>query len=477
LIISGSHSQTWSAVLAVAVLPFMASAQTHYSAQSAHDSMTTPVRVPSRASRPTSMMHLLVGQSTIIHGAILKRIYIADPKILLAYNSAPDELVVTAKAAGSSSMVLWDVKGRSFVYDISADLDPLTLRAALNSAFPGNQIALEAEQDVLTLTGTVDSKEMADAAGKLATAYAKTVVNSLRVVEKREPQVELKLQILEVDRTKLEQLGFNIFRPAGNTVGAITTQQFPSTATVTNSGGQNTVSFSDPLNFSIYNFAKNIGATVQALEQKNVVQILAEPTLTALSGQKAQFLSGGEFPFPVVQGGVSNGTAITIQFRPYGVKMDFTPVVNPDGSIHLKVSPEVSALDYSNSVTISGYTIPALSTRRAETEVELKDGETFAISGLLDHRTTENLSKLPGIGDIPLLGQLFRSKNINHSVVELVVLVRARVLDPVAPPNDVAAPVLAVPNMKSPEFDMQLHKERPNEVPPVENPMQSESQQ
>jgi pilus assembly protein CpaC len=422
------------------------------------------------------MMHLVVGQSTIIHGVILKRIYVADPKILQTYNSTPDELVVTAMTAGSSSLVLWDAEGRSFVYDISADLDPLTLRAALDSEFPGNKIALQAQQDMLTLTGTVDSKEMADAAGKLASNYAKTVVNSLRVVTKRVPQVELKLQILEVDRTKLEQFGLNIFRPVGNNVGSITTQQFPSSATETTSTGQQTIQFSDPLNLSIFNFAHNIGATLQDLEQNNIVQILAEPTLTALSGEQAQFLSGGEFPFPVVQGGTSNGTAITIEFRPYGVKMQFTPVVNADGSIHLKVSPEVSALDYSNAVTISGYTIPAISTRRADTEVELQDGQTFAISGLLDHRTTEILSKIPGIGDIPLLGQLFRSKNINHSVVELVVLVHAHVLNPAEQPADISEPAWAVPNMTQSGFDKKLHHERPNDVPPSAPPVHPESQ-
>lgn len=475
--ISGSHSKRWSVLLGSLVLPCLASAQTYYRPQPAYDNAMTPVRIPSRASRPTEMMHILVGQSTIIHGAMLKRIYVADPKILQTYNSGPDELVVTAKAAGSSSLVLWDTRGHSFIYNVSADFDPLTVRAALDSAFPRNNIAIQAEEDVLTLTGTVDSKEMSEAVAKIAASYAKTVVNSLRVVTKREPQVELKLQILEVDRTKLEQLGFNIFKSFGGTVGAISTQQYASTATLTGGGtSSQSVSFSDPLNFSVFNFAHDIGATVQALEQKNVAQILAEPTLTALSGQKAQFLSGGEFPFPVVQSGAGNGTAITIQFRPYGVKMEFTPVVNADGSIHLKVSPEVSALDYSNAVTISGYTIPAISTRRADTEVELQDGQTFAISGLLDHRTTENLSKIPGIGDIPVLGQFFRSKNINHSIVELVVLVRAHVLDPATLP-DIKEPTMVVPNMESSKFDKQLHQERPRDVPAATNAVHQGSQQ
>ena len=170
----------------------------------------------------------------------------------------------------------------------------------------------------------------------------------------------------------------------------------------------------------------------------------------------ARFLSGGEFPLPIVQGGTGNSTAITIVFKPYGVKVDFTPTVNPDGSIRLKVAPEVSALDYSNAVTISGFTIPALSTRRAETEVELINGQSFVLSGLLDRRTTANLSKTPGIASVPILGQLFRSKDVNHSVVELVVLVTATVVDPTGHPQAPVLPKMVVPNLDREHFDSQF---------------------
>ena len=184
------------------------------------------------------------------------------------------------------------------------------------------------------------------------------------------------------------------------------------------------------MNLLFYNSGLNIGLTLQDLQDRNIAQILAEPTITTLSGQKASFLAGGEFPFPVVQGSSGGLTSITIQFRPYGVRLDFTPIVNDDGTVQLKVAPEVSALDYTNAVTISGYTIPAISTRRAETQVELRDGQSFAISGLLDHRTTDIFNKMPGIGDVPILGQLFRSKNVNHSTVELMVIVTPTIVDP-----------------------------------------------
>ena len=192
------------------------------------------------------------------------------------------------------------------------------------------------------------------------------------------------------------------------------------------------------------------------LEAKDVLQILAEPSITAISGHEGDFLSGGEFPYPVIQGGAGNFASVTIMFKPYGVKLAFTPTVNADGTILLKVAPEVSALDYTNTVTISGYTIPAISTRRAETEVELRDGQSFSISGLLDHRTTVLLDKTPGIANVPILGELFKSKNNTHSVDDLVVIVTANVIDPLHEDTHPSTPKLALPNMGADQFDHTL---------------------
>ena len=202
----------------------------------------------------------------------------------------------------------------------------------------------------------------------------------------------------------------------------------------------------------------NIGVTLRALQDKGILQVLAEPNLTTVSGRAAKFLAGGEFPYPVIQGSNGGFTSVTIQFRPYGVQLEFTPYVHPDGSIRLRVNPEVSALDYTNAVKISGYTIPAISTRKADTEIELKDGQSFAISGLLDNRITDSLSKIPGIGDIPILGQLFRSKNLNHSVTELIVIVTPTVVDPLNTPasKPPAMPTWPVPFLSPPEFDLGL---------------------
>ena len=407
------------------------------------------------SSSLADQLHITVGRSVLLTSAApLRRVYVGNPAVLQTYTSGSSEVVLTAKTAGVSSMVLWDDTGGHHMYTVSADLDPEALRASFDAAFPGSSIHVDTGEGKVFLTGAVASDASSDAAFKMASLYSKDVVNSLVVVPVHGKQVQLKLRIVEVDRTRLDQLGINIFSQ-GRTALATTTQQFSSSITGTGSA----LTVSDPMNIFLYNNKLNVGLTVQDLEQKQILQVLAEPTLTTLSGLPARFLSGGEFPFPVVQGGTANSTAITIQFRPYGVKVDFTPTVNPDGSIRIKLSPEVSTLDYTNAVTISGFTIPALSTRQTETEVEIQNGQSFIVSGLLDHRTTEIMSKMPGISSIPILGDLFRSKNFNHSVVELVIIVTATVVDPLtsSPQAEPEQPKMATPNLDSNAFDGKAH--------------------
>ena len=421
------------------------------------------------------VLHLVVGHSILlVSAAPLRRIYVGNPAVLQTYTSGAAEIVLTAKTPGVSSMVLWDDAGGHRLYTVFADLDPAALQASLLQAFPGASIHAEAGEGRIFLTGSVATDAASDAAVKIASQYAKDVVNSIRIDPAHGKQVQLKLRIVEVDRTRLEQMGINIFA-GGRTALATTTGQFPSTAT----GSGSSFSVSDPMNFLLYNSKLDLGLTIKDLEEKQVLQVLAEPTLTTVSGLTARFLSGGEFPFPVIQpGGAGGAASVTIQFRPYGVKVDFTPTVSADGIIHLKLSPEVSALDYSNAVTISGYTIPALSTRRAETEVEIRDGQSFAVSGLLDHRTTEIMSKVPGIADLPILGQLFRSKNFNHSVVELVIVVTASIVDPLSSSAaSTAEPKFVVPNLDSDSFDASaVGKSRSGAAQPESPPTQPATQ-
>lgn len=423
-----------------------------------------PISVPLSATIGTnfvsanslaSNLHLVVGHSIFFKTAAhLHRIYISDPNVLQSFLSSPNQVVITAKAPGVSSLALWDLDGHSVLYTVSADLNVDPLRRALKETLPGQNIVLKAKEGRIYLSGTVMGAAAEKDALALASSYSKDVVNSLQVTYVHPKQVRLKVRMVEVDRTKLAQFGFNFFSN-GSKMSTISTQQFSSIGLTQNQngGGGATIGISNPLNLFFYDAKLNVGATIAALAAHNVLQILAEPTITTVSGHEAQFLSGGEFPYPVIQGGAGNFASVTIMFQPYGVKLRFTPTVNPDGTILLNVEPEVSALDYTNAVTISGYTIPAISTRRAETEVELRDGESFSISGLLDHRTTVLLSKVPGIGDIPVLGQIFRSKNNSHSVEELVVIVTATVVDPIHTTQHPATPKMSLPNMTASDFD------------------------
>jgi pilus assembly protein CpaC len=413
---------------------------------------------PRQTQSDPRTLHLVLGRSLFINTTErMRRVYVSNPNVLDSLTASPQQLVITAKATGSSSVVLWNEVGQSNLYTILADLDVTGLNESLAEALPGDHIDVKSSQGRVYLSGVVGSDAAVEEAVKLATTYSKDVVNSLVVDPRHNPQVELRVRVAELDRTKLTQFGFN-FLSVGQNAGAVTTQGFspPQFSQIGGTGTQAMIQ--DVLNLFYFNSALNIGATLRALQDKGVLQVLAEPNLTTIDGQAAKFLAGGEFPFPVIQGSNGGFTSVTIQFRPYGVKLEFTPYVNPDGTIRLKVSPEVSALDYTNAVKISGYTIPAISTRKADTEIELKNGQSFAISGLLDHRITDNLSKIPGIGDVPILGQLFRSRNLNHSTTELIVIVTPTIVEPLGIPatDRPAIPAWPVPFMQPSEFDKGL---------------------
>jgi pilus assembly protein CpaC len=420
----------------------------------------------SQTESRSQSLHLLTGHSIFIRTPTrLKRVYVSNPTVIDCFTSSPSQIVVTAKAPGLTGLILWDELGESQMYQVSSDVDVASLQSEIHQALPNDSVRVEALQDRISLSGTVLSDGSSDVAGKLAALYTKNVVNSILVRPPHIRQVRLKVQMIEIDRSKLDSFGINLLS-GGKNSSAAQTGQFGSVSTTSStttsgsSGSAPTLTIGSPLNLLYFNSALNIGLTIQDLQNKQVLQILAEPTITTLSGQKASFLSGGEFPFPVVQGSSGGTASVTIQFRPYGVKLDFTPQVNADGTIQLKVAPEVSALDFTNAVTIAGYTIPAISTRRAETQVELRDGQSFAISGLLDHRTTDILDKMPGIGDIPILGQLFRSKNINHSTVELLVIVTPTIVDPLTESASPSLPAFPLPMLDPAQFDKKAGKQK-----------------
>jgi pilus assembly protein CpaC len=444
----------------------------------------TPAAAPAQAVAPTPAMapaspqqvpapsegqalHILVGKSVVVNVQTpITRVLSSNPAVIETLATSRTEVVVEGRAAGTSSLILWDESGRSQMLDVIVDLDVTGLRTAIERAYPNQQVQVQADGGRLVLTGNVPDTKAAEDLNKMATVYSTQVVSSLQVAPLRERQILLEVKFAEVDRTKLQQFGFNLFSTgATNTIGTIGTQQFAGpgiggtlTGTIgaPTQGTTTSFQFSDLLNIFLFRPDINLGATIKDLQQKNVLEILAEPNLMAVNGQKATFLAGGEFPFPLVQPG-QGFTAVTIQFKPFGVRLDFTGTLGSDDVIRLHVAPEVSTLDFSNGLTISGFNIPAISTRRAETEVELKDGQSFGIAGLMDHRAQVQLSKVPGIADIPVLGQLFRSRSINRSNTELLVLVTPHIVDPVhvqtaLPPE----PKPVIPYIDDQKFDYRL---------------------
>src|SRR5947209_12651961 len=410
-------------------------------------------------------LHILVGKSVVVNvQAPITRVLSSNPSVIETLATSPTEIVVEGRAAGSSSLILWDQSGRSQMLDVVVDVDVAGLRSAIERSYPDQHIDVQADGGRLILTGKVTDPKMIEDLTKMATVYSNQIVNSLSLAVSHDRQVLLEVKFAEVDRTRFSQVGVNLFSTgAGNTLGTTTTGQFGGFGTqhITDIAGPGThngpftseQTINNVLNIFLFRPDIHFGAVIEALQQKSVLQILAEPNLMAINGQKATFLAGGEFPFPIVQPG--NGfTAVTIQFKPFGVRLEFTGNIASDGTIRLHVAPEVSTLDFTNALAIQGFTVPAISTRRAETELELKDGQSFGIAVLLDNRAQAQLSKVPGIGDIPVLGQLFRSRNINKSNTELLVLVTPHIVDPVhtqsAPP---AAPKPPVPFMDKPKFD------------------------
>ena len=424
---------------------------------------------PAAPAAEGETIHVLIGKSIVINVQTpLTRVLSSNPAAVETMATSPTQVVIEGKAAGASSLILWDERGRSQVFDVVADVDIAGLRNAIQKTYPNEHLDVEADGGRLILTGSASNSHIAENLGKMAGVYSPQVVNSIVVPTSHDRQVLLEVKFAEVDRNAISQLGVNIFSTgATRTIGTTTTGQFGGFGAqeINDIFGPGTSGFdftskqtiNQVLNVFLFRPDIHLGAVIQALKDHNVLEILAEPNLLALSGQKATFLAGGEFPYLVSQPS-SGAVTYTIQFKPFGVKLDFTGVVQEDNTLRLHVSPEVSALDFTNAAPIpGGGTLPAISTRRAETEIELKDGQSFGIAGLLDRRATTQLSKVPGIGDIPVLGQLFRSRSVNKTDTELLVFVTAHIVDPVRVATTAPAePKPAVPFLDQKKFDEQV---------------------
>jgi pilus assembly protein CpaC len=414
---------------------------------------TTTLPPQSQQPQGAAPLRVMVGKSLLINTTErLRRISITDPGIAYAQVITPTQILVHGKTPGEVSLLIWDELERSRSFDLRVDVDVSACAEEEHRVFPDEQITVTPSRAAVVLSGHVSTEDVAKRAGELASAYSPKVVNVLTFGPVGAQEVLLQVKFAEVDRSALTQLGVNfISTGAANTNGTVTTGQFggfgPQTLTpgtsVTATGTTATTNpgttVNNVLNLFLFRSDINLGATIEALSTKNLLQILAEPNLIAVNGKEASFLAGGQFPFPIVQPG-AGFTAVTISFKEFGVRLQFTPVIMPNGNIHLKVAPEVSTLDFANALTLSGFTVPALSTRKAETEFELQDGQSFVIAGLMDNRVTDIYNKIPGLGDIPILGTFFRSKSLQKSNSELMVLCTVHRIspnsEPPAPPRN-----------------------------------------
>jgi len=391
----------------------------HFGASGASTDVTVEVNCSAILDRPAGV----------------KRISIANGDIAEAVATSTTEVIVNGKTAGDTTLIVWDQAGNRSVLSVhvlppSSKID-LVRDEIMREA--GQNVTLTAQDGLFFLNGTAKDLSSANRALDIASSLGK-VVNLLRVTTPAsQPQILLKVRFADIDRSISEQFGFNLFGgSAAKGIGGTSTGEYGGNPAVSGIGtSQPSYTFSNLLNIFYFRPDINLGAILEDLASRNLLQLLAEPNLLTVSGKSASFLAGGEFPFPTLQGGGSGVGQVTIQFREFGIKLNFTPTITPRGTIRLEVQPEVSSLDYANGLTVSGFTVPGLDTRKVDTEVELKAGQSFVIAGLLNNQITEQLSRMPGLASIPLLGKLFQSKSVAKSNSELLILVTPELVTPI----------------------------------------------
>jgi pilus assembly protein CpaC len=419
---AGRSGRLWAAILLIAV------------------SGSWPV-----AAGEVETVSLMVGRSIVVDtGSPIQRVSLTSDDIADALVTSSAQLLVHGKTPGTISMFVWDRAGAIRRYDVTVARDLSRLTTQVHDLFPGERISVEGNGRSIVMAGFVSSKFIAEKAVEVAAGYVakkEDVVNLLQVQEGATDQVLLQVRFAEVNRSAITELGSTFFTGIGgykDVVARTTTGQNPGPEF-----DKEGLVFSDFLNLFLFDVKHQLGTIIKALQTKGQFQSLAEPNLVAESGKEASFLAGGEFPVPIAQGSASNAS-ISVQYKEFGVRLNFTPIVRGT-RVHLKVRPEVSTLDFANGVLLQGFRIPALSTRRTETELELEDGQTFAIAGLLNNQMNTTLRKIPGIGDIPILGLLFQSKAAQKEQTELVVMITPHIL-----PRNSSGVTGALPRMPEP---------------------------
>jgi pilus assembly protein CpaC len=399
---------------------------------------------PAVAQTSAEDLRLTVGKSVVIdYPSDVRQISTSDPGVVDASPVTTREILMHGKGLGTATMIVWSKDGQRTFYNVTVDpnLDPL--RRLLKETFPAEEIKVQSSRDSLSLTGRVSSAQVSERAAALATPFSKTIVNNLQLASGPiDKQIMLKVKFAELDRSRAAQYGVNLVSTgATNTIGATGTGQFsaarPSGSLTGLIGGKNQgttsqFSISDALNIFAFRPDLNLAAFIKALQSESVLQILAEPNLVTTNGKEASFIVGGEFPVPVLQGG-GNAGSVTIMFREFGIRLLFTPQITENKTIKMHLRQEVSTIDLANAVSFNGFTIPALSTRRAETDVELGEGQSFVVAGLIDNRESESYARIPGLSSLPIFGAIFKSKDIKQNRTELVLIVTPEITAPLNP--------------------------------------------
>jgi pilus assembly protein CpaC len=388
-------------------------------------------------------VNVLVGQSRVISfDQPIERFSVSNPEIAEAVLVTSNQVVVNGKAFGQVNFIAWEKStSRFLVFDVYVRTNLSLIDSQIRALFPKEDIRLSQANGSVVISGTVSDPRVATQTDAVVQAAGFKTVNLLQSPVKDLRQVQLLVRVAEVNRSRIRDLGSSYAYQGSPGVGGFA-----------NGGGPgNLTSVTDGIlggTFSSLNLlvlGGNMTTMIRALQTQGALRALAEPNLIAMDGQQASFLAGGEYPVPIVQGS-GDRTTVTIEFKEYGVRLNFKPTIIDEDHIRLELEPEVSTLDFANGVKFNGFLIPGLRTRRAKTGVELRDGQSFALAGLLDNSETRSLSKVPGLGDIPILGNLFKSTQFQKNESELMFIVTAQMVKPVN--RDDLPPIPNVENLK-----------------------------
>ena len=440
---------------------------------------------PVRAMEAPECLFVTAGKSMLVESPVpIERVSVGFGDIAEASAVGPREVLLNGKTPGVTSLIIWKRDGSKLLFDVTVQASSFGATSRLEAIdrelkreLPGQSVEMSLENNTVFLRGRVKDLVSAERAVAIASTLGRTV-NLLNVdVPPAEAQILLKVRFATVDRSASLELGMNLASTgAGNTIGSISTQQF-SPPHVDKTADTVTATVSDALNIFLLRPDLNLLATIRAMQRKSLLEILAEPDVLAMNGKPASFLAGGEFPYPTFQASANGVGSVTIQFREFGIRLNFTPTITPRGTIQLQVAPEVSALDFASGLVVQGFSVPALTVRKVSTEIELAPGQSFAIAGLIDNRLTETIAKLPLFGDVPILGKLFQSKSRLRNNTELMIIVSPELVTPIE--SGQPAPEMKYPQPLSfsgtapPEPNRPAQAAPPAETIPVETLLKS----